>query len=245
MNMIRPFGGLDDSEALVPVPPAGVDNRDEMDDDVSQFKYVNAVATVANVWRSTGIPDKLKACLKSMPDAGDGIANWVCERLPGRVLRGRWGSIDEVEELISPKFAWLKVAFVAMFGLRSKVEKKRNAATRRKPLTPGNAEAQTFSEEQKNYRLKAARLLSSPWFRISLEISKIVKNPLTHFYRGALIRTKEVNSCRKAALASNNVYLGPTMFSDLVGGRCAEVHAWIDQLLGVGQMNKQPLVAGV
>ena len=107
MNMIRPFGGLDDSEALVPVPPAGVDNRDEMDDDVSQFKYVSAVATVANVWRSTGIPDKLKACLQSRPDAGDGIATWVCERVPGRVLRGRWGSINEVEELISPKFAWL------------------------------------------------------------------------------------------------------------------------------------------
>ena len=221
--------GVDADEAT---EPHGDDDLDLIGQCATSFKYFSGLATIANVWKSTGIPDKLKTFLDSLPDAGSEVSLWVCARLPGRVLRGRWGSIDEVEELICPRLAWLKLAFVAIFVFSSSKKKR---TKRRKKQTPGQEEAQQFNDEQNKYRLNATRLLQNHWFSLSLHISRIVKSPLTHFYRWATKRIQEVNIATKAAVDAGNLYLGPTMFSDLVDHRCAAVLHEIDQLLGEGR----------
>ena len=136
----------DEVDANEATEPHGDDDLDLSGQCATSFKYFSGLATIVNMWRSSGVPDKLKTFLDSLPDAGSEVSLWVCARLPGRVLRGRWGSIDEVEELICPRLAWLKLAFVAIFVFSSSKKKR---TKRKKKQTPGQEKEQQFNDEQK------------------------------------------------------------------------------------------------
>ena len=59
--------GVDADEAT---EPHGDGDLDLIGQCATSFKYFSGLATIANVWKSTGIPDKLKTFLDSLPDAG-------------------------------------------------------------------------------------------------------------------------------------------------------------------------------
>ena len=62
-------------------------------------KYFSGLATWANVWRGVGTIKKVRdTCAKLF---GETTSQNICGRMPGRVLRGRWGSIDEFERLVA------------------------------------------------------------------------------------------------------------------------------------------------
>ena len=60
------------------------------------FRYFSALATICNVWRSVNIPTKVHNALASIRSIGPTIADTVCRKLLGRLVRGRWGSCDDV-----------------------------------------------------------------------------------------------------------------------------------------------------
>eukprot|EP00959_Pyramimonas_sp_CCMP1952_P159015 3325350-Pyramimonas_sp.AAC.1 len=68
-------------------------------------KYFSSIATVINTWRSPLMPKKLKRAVQHLlPPSQVGSC---FRRLPGRALRGRWGSCDSGEEIIISSEAYL------------------------------------------------------------------------------------------------------------------------------------------
>eukprot|EP00969_Alexandrium_andersonii_P289266 12785723-Alexandrium_andersonii.AAC.1 len=79
-----------------------------------QVKYYSAVATTANVWRSTGIRGKLEAA--AAKEFGDFVASCHFQKLPGKPLRGRWGSIDQIELKLKEGREYLGRVFRLVFS---------------------------------------------------------------------------------------------------------------------------------
>ena len=91
--------------------------------DELQTKYFSALATITNVWRGVGIQRKMIALAVELYD--DSVAA-LFEKLPGRCLRGRWGSVDEVEGLYIKMRRYIGPLFAALFGANGeKLNKKR------------------------------------------------------------------------------------------------------------------------
>ena len=75
--------------------------------------YFFAVATIASTWRTPGNPRKiLDACCQQF---GDSAGVQHAKRFPGRAKRGRWGSIDSVEELLDSGGHVLAWVFASLF----------------------------------------------------------------------------------------------------------------------------------
>ena len=75
-----------------------------------KVKYWSALATICNVWRSTGIPKKLKQAVESL--YGPVVAKRIVGNLPGRPVRQRWGAcqscqkrIDEGGDILAEAFS--------------------------------------------------------------------------------------------------------------------------------------------
>ena len=80
----------------------------------------STLATIANVWRGVGIQAKLVHAAGVLFDKQLGVPDLFIV-LPGRCLRGRWGSVDEVEALVIKVRKYLPLLFQYLFipkGLR-------------------------------------------------------------------------------------------------------------------------------
>eukprot|EP00959_Pyramimonas_sp_CCMP1952_P474305 9503230-Pyramimonas_sp.AAC.1 len=108
-------------------------------------KYWSRCATVANVWRSPGVAQKLRNAADGLFDAAASAAHF--SKIPGRPLRGRWGRIDSIESVLVRGRAVLGPVFSAVF--QNVVEKKRKAPR------VGTEEDERFKTDQKNYRYTA------------------------------------------------------------------------------------------
>eukprot|EP00959_Pyramimonas_sp_CCMP1952_P267876 5600752-Pyramimonas_sp.AAC.1 len=76
----------------------------------AEKKYWSTVATVANVWRSVGMPAKIvDAAYTECQD--DNLARRLFKKLPGKPLRGRWGSVAAIEEVVSCAAAFIGKVF--------------------------------------------------------------------------------------------------------------------------------------
>ena len=88
------------------------------------------VATISNVWRGVGVADKLSnSCRELFTDAA--VALRVASS-PGRCLRGRWGSMCDVEGRITEVLPELGATLEHTFGPMNR------RAAKRKQNVPGD-----------------------------------------------------------------------------------------------------------
>ena len=80
--------------------------------------YYTGVATIANVWRSTGNPKRLKDC--AAEQISDEVSLRCFGRVPGRCLRGRWLSVESVEQIIIKAMDHLGEVFGTVFDRPAK-----------------------------------------------------------------------------------------------------------------------------
>eukprot|EP00959_Pyramimonas_sp_CCMP1952_P366743 7680972-Pyramimonas_sp.AAC.1 len=95
------------------------------------------------------------------------------ERLPGRCLRGRWGSIDEVEGLLWSARHYIGRVFAKAFG--GEKDNKRKAAGL------GADEEQAHAQMQKDYRSNAVAAMNDNLTLALMMISLKTKAPLMTF----------------------------------------------------------------
>ena len=64
-----------------------------------ETSYTTGVSAISNAWRSSGNHCKIVACGARL--YGPVVAQRYLSKIPGRVLAGRWGSIDSVESVLT------------------------------------------------------------------------------------------------------------------------------------------------
>ena len=95
--------------------------------------------------------DKIRTATESLwPDLATTL-DALLTKIPGRCIRQRWGSLDEVEEFILARLVYLEALFVAIFGRDG--EGRPGKRRRPPPKGPGADEQAKWQEDQKNYRL--------------------------------------------------------------------------------------------
>ena len=162
--------------------------------------------------------------------ANEAVARDACKRLPGRLLRGRWGSIDAIEQILLNASQWLGNVFACLF-LKEEKPTAIKRCTPRRPDLGADEEAQ-FREDQKNYRRNATTLLNEPTFLAAMCISKTAKPPLMHFMRWAMKAVGAQNKEIEKAKTEYTFYLGPTPMSILVIGKAQQFEWSMLDLLG-------------
>ena len=202
-----------------------------------RHRYWPSVAAVANVWRSTGMPARLRAAALEEYESEPLVAK-LFRKLPGRPLRGRWGSIAAVEERLvavadSVGRVFSRALGISAGGHGSDSEEEEGAPPRPpKRVKPGDEEDKEFQQKQKNYRRTAVVCTNDRFWKAAVEISFVAKKPLTKYFAWAQKRKGELN--KLAADAAPDAYLGPTPLSLLVCGYGKTVVGELEELLGHG-----------
>jgi hypothetical protein len=202
-----------------------------------KVKYFSSLATLTNVWRGVGAQKKIIEAAASK--FGDVVGDKFT-KLPCRCLRGRWGSIDEVEGLLIQVMPYLGPVLMGMYGAdggRTNRKRKSGAAL------PGADDDQRYSEEQKNYRQTAVQVSNNPFFKAMVIISFNAKSAHRHFLLWAQKRVRITNLRNKAASANGSTYVGPTFLSALVVSKAASIYNDISSLLRPASLN-DPYVWG-
>ena len=92
--------------------------------------YFSSLATIVNVMRSTGVPTKIRQVVADLFPTCAGF-----RQLPGRCLRGRWGSVDSAETYIRNVAHEIGDVFKTVFEPKISA-----AAKQRKKRAPGHDE---------------------------------------------------------------------------------------------------------
>ena len=144
-------------------------------------KYFSATATIGNTCRDTGMPRKIKAKAVSLwPNDPDyTIVEKEFSTVPGRCLRGRWGSEEGVALKIKRRIPYLGTIFKLLFS------KELDKAAKKKTKAPGAEEDVKWEEDRKTFRLNATKSLNSPLYAVMNCVSVVGKGPLAHFLLGA------------------------------------------------------------
>ena len=172
--------------------------------------YFSGVATVANTWKSPGMPRKVRdTCAREF---GETVSLKLCARVPGRCIKGRWGSVESCENIIHN--GGFVLADVFKFAAA--------ASTKPKPTSRGlDLDDDGYREGQHRYKQTSAEFLSHEICRATVRISKQVKEPLTRF---AFWLQKHNKEMRKKHQESEGVYVGPSTLSELVAVRAQHVY---------------------
>ena len=195
--------------------------------------YFSGVSSVSNSWRAPGIARKIY--LAGAAAFGDVAALQRCKKIPGRVLRERWGSIDSVEDIIDDGGTVLAAAFREVIGPKLNAKPVRAAG-------PAGADAgveEDFAERARKWRQNAHELLGSDTFRGMVRISRIAKQPLTRFFYWAQKQRRLMTAKRKEAEENAEAYLGPTLLSQLVVSKAEEVLGQLCRLLEAGALDDE------
>eukprot|EP00959_Pyramimonas_sp_CCMP1952_P109426 2288671-Pyramimonas_sp.AAC.1 len=203
-----------------------------------RHRYWASVATVANVWRSTGVPARLRHAALEEYESDPLVAKRF-RKLPGRPLRGRWGSIAAVEERLVAVAANVGRVFSRAFGIHARGrcsdgdgEDEEGDAQPMPPkrVKPGEQEDKEFQQKQKNYRQTAVDCTNDRFWHAAVEISFVTKKPLTKYFAWAQKRKGEHN--KFVAEAAPDAYLGDTPLSLLVCKYSRTVVGELEALLG-------------
>ena len=186
----------------------------EVDCDV---KYFNAIAHIANAWRSTGVHSKMQR--KSLAADHDELPGTV-DKIPGRAIKGRWGAVDGIEAIIIAGGLLLVCLWKKLFGGET-------AAKPANVSSVGGDEAAQFEAEKRTQRIQSCKALTTRSFWMTLECSHVVKRPLMHFLRWAQKADGEYSTSLKE-MADGMMYFGPTPLSKFTCG-CA-LAIWNDML---------------
>ena len=174
------------------------------------------IATSANVWRSTGHPKKIKTAATRLWNPT--VVSDFFTKIPGRVLRGRWGSIDAIEKIMSSAWRYISDTFKVAFPDAS--EERGDDAPRKRIRRTKKTSAQEEDEEDqtqvRNYRKTAVRATANPAFVAMVMISKVAKSPVLHFMSSMEKCIKKFNEDELEAHNNGMAYLGPTPLSGFV-----------------------------
>ena len=141
------------------------------------------------------------------------LYTYVNPRLPGRCLRGRWLSVESVEEKINNARVYVGPVFRKVFSAPKKPTKK-DLRTQ---------DDDDFSEKQTTARANVVTLLNKWEFHAMTSISGICKNPLTYYMLWAQKSVGVTNQREAAAKAEGRVYLGDTTLSKLASWQGARI----------------------
>eukprot|EP00959_Pyramimonas_sp_CCMP1952_P100233 2096159-Pyramimonas_sp.AAC.1 len=206
--------------------------------------YFSCTATLANVWRSCGMPAKVFQAAKEL--SGVETATRLFRNLPGRCLRGRWGSVGSVEEKILQGRELIGSVFRAACGLTDEVLRKLGVAKAKAKAKPaadpkaapnrktglkvsGEDEEQEHRQKNKQYRYIAAQAASDPVYIATVQISFVAKGPFLHLLHWIEKRKKE--HANASATRAPEPYLGETPYSLLAGEKGEQVTMDIARLL--------------
>ena len=139
--------------------------------------YFNGISAVANQWRDSGNPRKVKAT--ALKEFSSVVAQRYFNRVPGRVLRGRWLSCEGVEELIRVALGYIGRVFLILWG--EAVDKKEEK--RKRKADPGHQENEEFEAKRQATRTNSTLLLNHNVFLAMVAISSAAKAPLSKFMR--------------------------------------------------------------
>ena len=184
-------------------------------------KYHGGVATIANTWRSTGIHTRLQELVGLQGEAAAATVN----KLPGKALTGRWGAIDDVERTLLKGQAYLPSAFESMFNESKKKQKK---VTEKPQQVGGVDETAEHREVMRKWRNHAVGCLSHHLFWVMVRVSWVCKGPMRNFFIWGQKRLKETNARVSSADKAGKAYLGPTMLSDMVSFKIAQVRQVVE-----------------
>ena len=185
--------------------------------------YFNSVSAISNVWRATGVADKLKA--KAADLYSDHVAITHFKRIPGQPLNSRWGAIAAIESLLMASLHFLGVVFAVVFGHLKHQKAKKNKG-------PTADEDDRYFEEQKTSRLNATTLLNDKMFQGMLIISKVGKSPWQHFLLWTQKAKKKHTKVTRISKQLGHACLGPTPNLQLVCFKGTESARSFDELLG-------------
>ena len=172
--------------------------------------YFSAVATISNTWRSAGLPHKLYTA--AIDIAGALAASRYFKKIPGRALRGRWGSIDAVEALYMHCQAFLFKVFQKVLDPMLKKQRVEPAAS------VDAAGQQSYYDMVGTWRKNCLRSLSDKRFWIMVHVSSKIKFPIMRSMYHLEKKEGETNKLRREAEDNGEMYTGPTPLSELVYG---------------------------
>ena len=155
--------------------------------------YFAGVSAISSSWRAAGVPRKIY--FAGADAFGDVAAARCCKKIPGRVLKERWGSIDSVEALIDDGGSVLTAAFQHVIGPKLK-------ANARPSTGPAADDDGAFRERCRQHRKNAHELIGNDTFKGMLRISRIAKQPLTAFFYWAQKQRGLLTTKRKDAYES-------------------------------------------
>ena len=141
-------------------------------------KYWSALATICNVWRSTGIPKKLKRAVESL--YGPVVAKRIVGNLPGRPVRQRWGACQSCQKRIDEGGDILAEAF--QIAVKSKAERRRAKRAKQALGDDLGAGLEEFRAERKKYRETACEMIGLVQFRVMVRICRLTMDPATRFF---------------------------------------------------------------
>ncbi|CAK0844631.1 unnamed protein product, partial [Prorocentrum cordatum] len=158
-------------------------------------RYWGTVATVANVWRSCGAPTRIFQAAIDVPGGGLDVAHRYFKKMPGRPLRGRWGSVAAVERLIISAKTFIGAVFKLAFGkdeagpagkAKAKAKPKAKGAAKadaqaKRRAKVGDDEEAEYRKQQGDWRGTAVAMTGDSLWLAMVHISYIVKQPLTEY----------------------------------------------------------------
>lgn len=142
-----------------------------------------------------------------------------------KVLRGRWGSIEHVEDLLDRGGFVLGPVFDKLFNQHNATEARRPAGM------PTAAHEEEHRETRRKWKALSGKSMASPLFQAILRISSMAKQPLTHFLHWALDQRSEQVKRRKQAEQDHEAAMCETMVSRLVTGKAAAIMSEISKLM--------------
>ena len=168
------------------------------------------------MWRSLGVAKKIYHSVASR--FSEQVANDVARKVLGRVIQTRWGSMDDIEKIVSAGHLYLASSFGDVFPNVQRFLTK--------PLEQVGAEER---ELLRACRVRAVRCLNDIRFVIKVFASDIAQQPLKHLFDWMQSKTGEVNL--EETKNSRQPSLGETVLSELVTWKCESIRLEFDMLI--------------
>ena len=222
--------------------------------EVPSTAYFNGVSCVANQWRASGSPGKIKRAAST--EWSESVAAHYFSKIPGRCLRNRWLAIDSVERIICQAAAYIGRVFGSLWGYycddlnpetcapiaddRDAVPQPAEilasstgvAVTQKKTKRqdPGQEEEDEFVKKQRATKTLATKLTQNKVFHGMVLISSVTRQPLVHFQLWLENALKEHLCVSERAKKNGSTYVGPTPLSHLAFTKRVEIRGEIAQL---------------
>ena len=173
--------------------------------------YFTVTASIANVFRSSGMPAKLYNAACDM--YGNVLGHKVAGKIPGKCLKGRWASSESIESMIDNAGPLLaKVLVKALSGY---------AGARSKKAGPGADDDDDYSAKLGRWRQLAVTALSNSRYLLTVRVSRIARQPLLHALYWVQKQSKLLHAQRvQAGRDQRGHMLSIVGSSVMVGGSC-------------------------